>query len=61
MYAARGLRIALTRKRDNAWRSYDAASREFDRQKDTLLDEISQRPEQTTEQTSLFSLRWRVV
>jgi len=51
----------LEAKRDDAWRSYDAASRDVDRQKDTLLDEISQRLEQKTEQTSLFALRWRVV
>jgi hypothetical protein len=46
-------------KRDEAWRSYDAASREVDRQKDALLDE-SRRLEQKTECTELFALRWRV-
>jgi len=48
----------LEAKRDDAWRSYDQASRDVDRQKDTLLDEISRRLEQKTEQTSLFALRW---
>lgn len=50
----------LETKRDEAWRAYDAASREVDRQKDALLDEISRRLEQKTECTELFTLRWRV-
>jgi predicted nucleic acid-binding Zn-ribbon protein len=33
----------LEAQRDEAWRSYDEASREIDRQKDALLDEISGR------------------
>jgi len=51
----------LESKRDEAWRSYDAASRDIDRQKDALLDEISRRLEQKTETQSLFTIRWRVV
>ena len=39
----------LETKRDEAWRAYDAASRDIDRQKDALLDEISRRLEQKTE------------
>ena len=50
----------LETQRDDAWRSYDAASRDVDRQKDTLLDEISQRLEQKTEQANLFTLRWEL-
>ena len=50
----------LENKRDEAWRAYDAASREVDRQKDGLLDEIGRRLEQKTECTELFTLRWRV-
>jgi ERCC4-related helicase len=56
----RALRKLETR-RDEAWRSYDEASREIDRQKDALLDEISQRLEQKTEQEPLFTLRWHLV
>ncbi len=56
----RALRKLETR-RDEAWRSYDEASRTLDRQKDTLLDEISHRLAQKTEQATLFMLRWRVV
>jgi hypothetical protein len=45
-------------KRDEAWRAFDQASREIDRQKDALLDEISQRLDQKLEQEPLFTLRW---
>ncbi|MCP9468770.1 MAG: DEAD/DEAH box helicase [Nitrospira sp.] len=51
----------LEGKRDEAWRAFDQASREIDRQKDELLDQISQRLEQKTECSELFALRWRVV
>lgn len=50
----------LDEKRDLAWRDYDQASREIDRAKDALLDEISQRLEQTVAETPLFTLRWVV-
>ena len=50
----------LETKRDEAWRAYDAGSRDIDRQKDSLLDEISRRLEQKTEQTTLFTLQWRI-
>lgn len=51
----------LETKRDEAWRDYDQASREIDRQKDALLDEISRRLEQRIEQEPLFTLRWKLV
>ena len=35
-------------------------SRDIDRQKDALLDEISRRLEQKTECQALFTIRWRV-
>jgi superfamily II DNA or RNA helicase len=54
--AARTLEV----KREEAWRAYDQASREVDRQKDALLDEISQRLEQKIEQEPLFTLRWHL-
>lgn len=50
----------LETKRDEAWRAYDTASRDVDRQKDTLLDEISHRLEQQASCEELFALRWRV-
>lgn len=51
----------LETKRDEVWHSYDEASREIDRQKDALLDEVSKRLEQKSEQETLFTLRWKMV
>lgn len=48
----------LETKRDEAWRNYDIASRELDKQKDDLLDEISKRLEQNTENRNLFVIHW---
>jgi hypothetical protein len=50
----------LDAKREDAWRAYDQASREIDRQKDALLDEISRRLEQRIDQEPLFVLRWHL-
>lgn len=50
----------LETKRDEAWRAYDLASRDVDRQKDALLDEISRRLQQQSTCETLFSLRWRI-
>lgn len=51
----------LESKREEAWRSYDQASREVDRQKDALLDDISRRLEQHMNETRLFAIQWKVV
>jgi ERCC4-related helicase len=51
----------LESKRTEAWKVFDEASREIDRQKDALLDEISQRLHQKTEQVTLFNMRWSLV
>ena len=48
----------LETKRDEAWRAFDAAGRDIDRQKDALLDEISRRLEQKTECKPLFTIKW---
>jgi len=55
----RAVRV-LEGKRDEAWHAYDQASREIDRQKDNLLDEIGQRLEQSVEHEPLFALRWEL-
>ena len=39
----------------------DAGSRDIDRLKDALLDDISRRLAQKTECEALFTLRWRLV
>ena len=51
----------LEAKREEAWRDYDQAGREIDRQKDDLLDEISTRLEQRIEQKTIFVLRWNLL
>lgn len=51
----------LESKRTEAWKNLDEASREIDRQKDALLDEISQRLHQKTERVTLFTTRWSLV
>lgn len=50
----------LETKREEAWRSYDQASRDVDQQKDALLDEISKRLEQHIQEDRLFAIRWHV-
>ncbi len=50
----------LEGKRDEAWRDFDQASREIDRQKDTLLDDMSRHLQQTVGQSPLFTIRWRL-
>lgn len=52
--------LHLEEKCEEAWRAYDEASRDIDRQKDELLDEIGRRLEQRVEETPLFALRWRL-
>ena len=56
----RELRV-LESRRDDAWRAFDAATREIDQQKDALLDDITARLDQQSEESELFTLRWSVV
>jgi hypothetical protein len=51
----------LETRRDDAWRAFDQATRDLDKQKDTLLDDIAKRLEQNVEDEILFTLRWRIV
>jgi len=48
----------LESRRDEAWRNYDAASKELEKQKDSLLDEVSKRLEQKSDTRKLFAIRW---
>ncbi|MBL8080465.1 MAG: DEAD/DEAH box helicase [Anaerolineales bacterium] len=50
----------LEAKRDEAWRSYDSASKELEKQKDGLLDEVSKRLDQSKESKDLFMIRWTI-
>lgn len=51
----------LETKRDEAWRAYDQAHGDIDRQKDALLDDITQRLEESIEHKHLFTIRWQIV
>jgi superfamily II DNA or RNA helicase len=51
---------ALEAKRDEAWRAFDQATRDIEKQKDALLDEISRRLTQDVTETPLFTLRWKL-
>ena len=50
----------LELKREEAWREYDRASREVDKQKDHLLDEISRKLQMNFQEERIFLLRWRL-
>lgn len=50
----------LDDKRDEAWKKYDAARLEVDRQKDGLLDDIGGRLEQKVSDQTLFTIRWSI-
>ncbi|WP_316213952.1 SNF2-related protein [Bradyrhizobium sp. SZCCHNR2032] len=51
----------LESRRDEAWRAFDQAARDLDKQKDALLDQIAKRLEQHVESETLFTIRWRIV
>jgi superfamily II DNA or RNA helicase len=48
----------LESRRNDAWREFDQASRDVDRKKESLLDDISARLSQKTERADLFMIRW---
>ena len=50
----------LETKRSEAWKEYDESSRDVERKKDGLLDDISQRLNQKTEREELFMIRWQL-
>ena len=51
----------LESQRDDAWRTYDQASRDVERKKDNLLDDMGNRMKQRTEQERLFVVRWQML
>jgi F0F1-type ATP synthase membrane subunit b/b' len=51
----------LEARRNEAWHNFDAASKELEKQKDDLLDDISRRLEQNTENKNLFVIRWKII
>lgn len=51
----------LEARRNEAWRAFDQASQDVERQKDTILDDIGRRLEQRADWEPLFTLRWHLI
>lgn len=52
---------SLDKRRDAAWREYDQAARQIERQKDELIDRVEARLQQEIEEETLFTIRWKLV
>lgn len=50
----------LEKKRDEAWRAYDAAAKEIEVQKDNLLDQVEERLGQKVTEEELFTIRFEI-
>jgi ERCC4-related helicase len=50
----------LERRRDEAWRAYDASAKEIEVQKDGLLDQIEERLAQQIGDEELFAIRFQI-
>jgi predicted nucleic acid-binding Zn-ribbon protein len=50
----------LEARRDEAWRGYDRASRDLEKNQEELLDEVSRRMLTYVERTQLFTVRWQL-
>jgi len=51
----------LDKKRDEAWREYDGAARDIEKQKDDLIDKVEARLQQELQEETLFTVRWKLV
>jgi superfamily II DNA or RNA helicase len=51
-------RRQLEARRDDAWKQYDQAAKDVDRQKEQLIDAVEQRLQQSSQQEHLFTIRW---
>jgi len=54
-------RRKLEKKRDDAWREYDGAARNIEKQKDSLIDEIEKKLKQRVSENTLFTIKWRLI
>ena len=50
----------LEQKREEAWRAYDDAAKDIEKQKDTFLDAVESRMQQDVSQEHLFTIRWTI-
>jgi len=51
----------MDKKRDAAWKEYDDAAKQIEKQKDVLLDTVEERLKQTIEEKKLFTIRWSII
>jgi len=51
----------IDKKRNTAWKEYDEATKQIEKQKDKLIDTVEKRLRQTAETLPLFTIRWSVV
>jgi hypothetical protein len=52
--------LRLESRRDEAWQAFDQASRELERQKEAMLDDIGRRLAARIEREPLFTIRWHL-
>ncbi|WP_419739824.1 SNF2-related protein [Ruegeria sp.] len=50
----------LEQKREDAWRAYDDAAKDIEKQKDTFLDAVESRMQQDVSEEHLFTIRWTI-
>ena len=48
-------------ERDEAWREYDGAARDIEKQKDDLIDKVESRLQQELQEETLFTVRWKLI
>lgn len=51
---------SLEQKREEAWRAYDDAAKDIEKQKDTFLDVVESRMQQDVSEEHLFTIRWAI-
>ena len=51
---------ALEATRDEAWRAYDEAAKDIEKQKDGLLDQVEERLGQNVSDEALFTIRFEI-
>ncbi|NJK96712.1 MAG: hypothetical protein HC905_18930 [Bacteroidales bacterium] len=50
----------LETERDEAWKEYDNAAKEIEKNKDKLIDEIEKKLKQHLSENTLFLIHWKI-
>jgi len=53
--------LTLDKKRDEAWKEYDEAARDIERQNDALIDRVETHLKQDLHEETLFTIRWKLI